>query len=56
MEVLLIHLKECKIRKGRVGILEADESDGSFLKLPINYSVVTNLDHEHIDFVKILKI
>ena len=24
--------------------------DGSFLKLPINYSVVTNIDHEHIDY------
>ena len=21
-----------------------------FLKLPINYSVVTNIDHEHIDY------
>ena len=33
-------------------ILEADESDGSFLKLPINYSIVTNIDKEHIDFYK----
>ena len=32
--------------------MEADESDGSFLKLPINYSVVTNLDNEHLDFYK----
>ena len=33
-------------------MLEADESDGSFLKLPINYSVVTNVDYEHLDFYK----
>ena len=28
------------------------QSDGSFLKLPINYSIVTNLDFEHIDYYK----
>ena len=28
--------------KGECAILEADESDGSFLKLPVNYSIVTN--------------
>ena len=41
-----------KLGKGEWAILEADESDGSFLKLPINYSVVTNIDHEHLDFYK----
>ncbi len=39
-----------KFGKGDWTVLEADESDGSFLKLPINYSVVTNLDNEHLDF------
>ena len=29
-----------------------DESDGSFLKLPINYSIITNIDYEHLDFYK----
>ena len=38
-----------KLGKGEWAILEADESDGSFLKLPINYSIVTNIDYEHID-------
>ncbi len=38
--------------KGEWAILEADESDGSFLKLPINYSVVTNIDNEHLDYYK----
>ncbi len=39
-----------KLGKGDWAVLEADESDGSFLKLPINYSIVTNIDREHIDF------
>ena len=41
-----------KLGKGEWAILEADESDGSFLKLPINYSIITNIDFEHIDFYK----
>ena len=24
----------------------------AFLKLPINYSIVTNIDHEHLDYYK----
>ena len=39
-----------KLGKGDWAVLEADESDGSFLKLPINYSIVTNIDNEHIDY------
>ena len=41
-----------KLGKGDWAILEADESDGSFLKFPINYSIVTNIDYEHIDYYK----
>ena len=41
-----------KLGRGDWAILEADESDGSFLKLPINYSIVTNIDYEHIDYYK----
>jgi UDP-N-acetylmuramate--alanine ligase len=41
-----------KLGRGEWAILEADESDGSFLKLPINYSVVTNIDFEHLDYYK----
>ena len=41
-----------KLGNGDWAILEADESDGSFLKLPINYSIVTNIDYEHVDFYK----
>jgi UDP-N-acetylmuramate--alanine ligase len=38
--------------KGDWAVIESDESDGSFLKLPINYSIVTNIDYEHIDYYK----
>ena len=41
-----------KFGKGDWTVLEADESDGSFLKLPVNYSIVTNIDNEHLDFYK----
>jgi len=44
-----------KLGKGEWAILEADESDGSFLKLPINYSIVTNIDYEHLDYYKSYK-
>ncbi len=44
-----------KLGKGNWAILEADESDGSFLKLPINYSIVTNIDYEHMDYYKNFK-
>ena len=36
--------------KGEWAVIESDESDGSFLKLPVTYSIVTNLDKEHLDF------
>ena len=41
-----------KLGKGEWAVVEADESDGSFLKVPINYSIVTNIDKEHLDFYK----
>ena len=41
-----------KLGKGEWAIVEADESDGSFLKVPINYSIVTNVDKEHLDYYK----
>tara|TARA_B100000780_G_scaffold157178_1_gene109955 strand:+ start:1088 stop:2485 length:1398 start_codon:yes stop_codon:yes gene_type:complete len=39
-----------KLGQGEWAIVEADESDGSFLKVPINYSIVTNIDKEHLDY------
>jgi UDP-N-acetylmuramate--alanine ligase len=39
-----------QLGKGEWAVIESDESDGSFLKLPITYSIVTNLDKEHLDY------
>jgi UDP-N-acetylmuramate--alanine ligase len=33
-------------------VVEADESDGTFLKLPSDYAIVTNIDPEHLDHFK----
>jgi len=41
--------------KGDWAVVEADESDGSFLKIPITYSVVSNIDKEHLDYYKNFK-
>ena len=41
-----------KLGKSDWSILEADESDGSFVHIPPTYSIVTNIDREHMDFYK----
>ncbi len=33
-------------------VVEADESDGTFLKLPADIAIVTNIDAEHLDYFK----
>ncbi|MCI0572192.1 MAG: UDP-N-acetylmuramate--L-alanine ligase [Myxococcaceae bacterium] len=38
-----------KLGKSELMVVEADESDGSFLKLHPSISVVTNIDPEHLD-------
>ena len=39
-----------RIGKGAWMVVEADESDGTFLKLPTQIGVVTNIDPEHMDY------
>jgi len=39
-----------QLGKGDWAVIESDESDGSFLKLPVTYSIVTNIDREHLDY------
>ncbi len=38
-----------KLGKGEWCVLESDESDGSFLQLPFTYSIITNIDNEHLE-------
>jgi UDP-N-acetylmuramate--alanine ligase len=41
-----------KLGKSDWSILEADESDGSFVHIAPTYSIITNIDREHMDFYK----
>ena len=41
-----------KLGQGEFLVAEADESDGSFLKLSPTIAVVTNIDREHMDYFK----
>ena len=41
-----------KLGKSNWCITESDESDGSFLKIPFTYSIITNIDYEHLDYYK----
>ena len=44
-----------KLGKSDWSILEADESDGSFIHISPTYSIITNIDREHMDFYKSIK-
>ena len=43
-----------KLGKSNWCIIESDESDGSFLKIPFTYAIITNIDSEHLDYYKSL--
>ena len=45
-----------KLGRSDWSILEADESDGSFVHIPPTYSIITNIDREHMDFIRQLMI
>src|SRR5438045_5628957 len=41
-----------RLGAGDFMVVEADESDGTFLKLPTDVAIVTNIDPEHLDHFK----
>ncbi|MBI4313381.1 MAG: UDP-N-acetylmuramate--L-alanine ligase [Candidatus Omnitrophica bacterium] len=41
-----------RVGKGRIVVVEADESDGSFVYLPARIGVITNIDEEHLDYYR----
>ncbi len=43
-----------RVGKGEWMVVEADESDGTFMKLPAQIGVVTNIDPEHLDYYESL--
>ncbi len=50
--ILNAQASNAQLGKGEWVVVEADESDGSFLRLPTTISVVTNIDPEHMEFYK----
>ncbi len=48
--ILNSQASNARLGRGKYVVVEADESDGSFLKLPTTISVITNIDPEHMDF------
>ncbi len=41
-----------RLGQGKWMIVEADESDGTFVRLPTEIGIVTNIDPEHLDYFK----
>ncbi|MDR2902616.1 MAG: UDP-N-acetylmuramate--L-alanine ligase [Lactobacillales bacterium] len=50
--ILNSHKSNARLGRGNHVVVETDESDGSFLRLPTNISVVTNIDPEHMEYYK----
>ena len=50
--VLNSYGNSAKLGKSNWCLIESEESDGSFLKIPFSYSIVTNIDSEHLDYYK----
>ena len=44
-----------RLGKSDWSVLEADESDGSFVHISPTYSIITNIDREHMDYYKSMK-
>ena len=43
-----------RLGSGKWIVAEADESDGTFMKLPLTLGIVTNMEPEHLDFYETL--
>ncbi|MDY6407358.1 MAG: UDP-N-acetylmuramate--L-alanine ligase [Pseudomonadota bacterium] len=50
--ILNAKASNAQLGRGNWVVVEADESDGSFLRLPTTISVITNIDPEHLDYYK----
>ena len=47
--VIKAYGSNARLGEGEWMVVEADESDGSFTKLPVTIGIVTNIDKEHLD-------
>ena len=50
--IINAYSKNNRLGQGKWMVVEADESDGSFLKLPHEINIITNIDLEHLDYYK----
>ncbi len=48
--ILNSQASNARLGKGDYVVVESDESDGSFLRLPTTISVITNIDPEHMEY------
>ena len=48
--VIKAYGSNARLGEGEWMVVEADESDGSFNKLPVTIAIVTNIDKEHLDY------
>ena len=48
--VIKAYGSNARLGEGDWMVVEADESDGSFNKLPVTIAIVTNVDKEHLDY------
>jgi UDP-N-acetylmuramate--alanine ligase len=48
--VIKAYGSNARLGEGDWMIVEADESDGSFNRLPVTVAIVTNIDREHLDY------
>ncbi len=51
-EVLYLEGKGGRWGRGKIGVYESDESDGTFLNHRANLKIVTNVDNDHLDYYK----
>ena len=50
--IINVYGTNARLGAGEWMVVEADESDGTFLKLPADIAIVTNIDPEHLDHFK----
>ncbi|HEX5278889.1 MAG TPA: UDP-N-acetylmuramate--L-alanine ligase [Micropepsaceae bacterium] len=48
--IINVYGTNARLGAGEWMVVEADESDGTFLRLPATVAIVTNVDPEHLDF------
>ena len=53
--IINAYSKNNRLGQGSLMVVESDESDGSFLKLPHEINIITNIDIEHLNYYKTKK-